>query len=293
MSDKTPTLTQRMEKVEAAVGLRPKGIHAWTRDHWLALSISVGTVILIVIAILAWWQPQWKQQSDAASEATILRILEEKTRPLTELSSKMGERLAAMEKQVQGIDDNVKLLLKKELKLTASISPSDLGRNLDVVEAQLHAATLQEVVSDPSVINALQASFSKVSNDSVDYWPSAAAAITYISYMKSFAPKGISIRVKLRLPLCEPNAPAKREGLHFAMESNCILNLDGQDLSGRLYRDAIIVYHGGKVSLNNVQFVNCLFDFQMVAPPTKEGIKLTRDLLKSSDMSSLTVSTNG
>ena len=90
VADSRPTLTQRMERVEAALGLgtlHEKGTRVWTRDHWLALSISVGTVVLIVIAYLAWLQPQWKERQ--------ARRASQHAQP-SPVSSKRCRRLAPM-----------------------------------------------------------------------------------------------------------------------------------------------------------------------------------------------------
>ena len=62
---KPPTLTERMENVEAALKLRPKETSKdWNKKKWITIaSIGLGAAALVV-AYFAWWQPQWKTDAD-------------------------------------------------------------------------------------------------------------------------------------------------------------------------------------------------------------------------------------
>jgi uncharacterized protein HemX len=65
MAEKKPTISERITAVEAAVcSLSPKPtIWQRFRNHSLAYVSILLAAVALVVAYLAWWQPQWKEQA--------------------------------------------------------------------------------------------------------------------------------------------------------------------------------------------------------------------------------------
>ena len=58
---------------------------------------------------------------------------------------------------------------------------------------------------------------------------------------------------------------------------HCEADLDGQPtIENVILEESVVVYHGGNVSLKNVQFINCIFVFDLTRKPEGDGSRLTQ-----------------
>ena len=136
------TLTQRMDNVEHALGIRPRRtVVEWTRDHKLALIIAIGTVALVGFEIHKAWG-EWSSQRDEDFKHIVQDAVQQKLQPL-------DDRLGRVEQHLSDIDRDVQRLLDKALKTTASLTPNQFQRNLDVATTQLSVAASLHAPSDP------------------------------------------------------------------------------------------------------------------------------------------------
>jgi hypothetical protein len=59
----------------------------------------------------------------------------------------------------------------------------------------------------------------------------------------------------------------------------CLVRLDGLSITRGVISNAIVLYDGGPVRLNNVKFINCLFEFRLPANYTPRAASFAKEIL--------------
>jgi hypothetical protein len=312
MADKPPTLAQRMETVEAALGIPRKTKAEWTRDHLLALSISIGTFILILIAYFAWWQPQWKQQAADEKQHAADDLRNQIDR---QIDTKFTKPFDDLRTQVAGISSKLDTFIdleKTRLDKISKIGTVQFRNQLPEVAEAIKAVSALNISPPPDVLNSMRHNFLATDAGAPGYWLAASSFITYRSKQES----GQSFEGQL--PRCYDGPPAMRLKVGEQASiwttpvewKNCVLNLEDEmpqkwweSLSGsKLYKERVIGadpvhillltnclvrYQGGPISsrvftvLGFTFFQNCLFEFSFSTAPPKEGGELSKALIAS------------
>ena len=307
-----PTLTQRMEKVESAVGISSrKSAAEWTRDHWLALSISVGTFVLIVIAYLAWWQPQWKAHEDEDLTNKIDHQIDSKlVAPLGQLSGQ-EKTLARIEGRLEEISDLLKLITQNEMKRIASLPPQDFNSNLPAVATVLAIAKVDHVES-PSrdTIQNIKTKLNETRKDQLGFW---GAAVALVNYTSSEAGAGLPdcLDMSPSVDLYPPAPGSTKPIIGASGYSNCKIELDDPRAADQYgislavanleFRNCLIRYRGRSIIIKlqppprdhivgRFVFINCAYEITptVVSPPSN-GRKLIETLLASPDLKSVSM----
>jgi len=179
---KAPTLTERMERVEATLKLppmRPKK----TLTEWLTTKpgVVIAPLILVsvglVIAYFAWWQPEWKADAKAKLIQDVDNEIEGK------LTAHKFDQLVADVNTIKGQLSEITPLLQsvvtKEMQHAASLPLSEFERNLPQIKTTLSVAKITGAHTTPAVTQDIQTRLVRTNHLQTDFWPTAAAFISY------------------------------------------------------------------------------------------------------------------
>jgi hypothetical protein len=299
VSESRPNLTERMETVERALGIRPKRTKLeWTRDHWLALSISAGTIALIVIAFLSWWQPQWKAEAEASLANTIdNRIASKLAEPLKQLQQIQIDVAKVSTKLDTFID-----LEKERLNKLAQLPPAQFRQHLPDVKNAVEDAIALDVPA-PDNLHLLQQNLIAIDDErGPDYWNTVALFASYRS--RQMEAEHVEFLLTTA-PLCKDvnfhmegfiRPPSPHQGAKTIFWTNCVVSLEEElkltsDPEGMFsdrkvdirFRQCLVKYSGGTIShmFDHATFENCIFVFSSITVPTKRGQEFLRSLLRS------------
>jgi hypothetical protein len=135
----------------------------------------------------------------------------------------------------------------------------------------------------------------KSPSSSAGYWATLAALINYQSFINQLngeAPDPSTVSKPCPMvagPMAHDNTFSG-----FAI-SGCIVDLDTETFENITFRNSVIRYRGGPVSLLNVRFINCRFILDVpanpVLAPTSSPARLLLALLNSPDQKNVQVST--
>jgi hypothetical protein len=247
------TLTQRMDNIEQALGIRPRRtVVEWTRDHKLALIIAIGTVALVGFEIHKAWE-EWSNQRNEDFKHIVQDAVQQRIQPL-------DDRLGRVEQHLSDIDRDVQRLLDKALKTTASLTPNQFQKKLDVATTQLSVAASLHAPSGPETSRELQTQLSATSPATPFYWSAAGAFVSYRSsagkppaqtlFTPWLGPCG-TLTEKRSLTNMRTGQQFSTRGLSYL---HCEADLDGQPtIENVILEESVVVYRGGNVSLKNVQ----------------------------------------
>lgn len=151
-------------------------ISDWLRHNWLS-------VVTAIIALLAWWQPQWKAKDDKILTATIDdRITDNLNKSGL---SKIPSELTGLTNKVDTLSDFVKILANSELGNASRLQKEKLKQELPQVGVAMSAAIAAESKIPSAVISSLSKAVGEVAKDSPDdpsVWKVAAQLVNYKSY---------------------------------------------------------------------------------------------------------------
>jgi hypothetical protein len=132
-----------------------------------------------------------------------------------------------------------------------------------------------------------------------EYWATVAAIINYqseLNQMSGEAPDPLRVSGRCggvtsdEMSLSIGNV---YDGVAFR---NCVVDLDTNQYINVTFRDSVIRFHGGPITLNGVVFTNCRFILDLPADlpnaPTPAQTKLLMTLLDSADQNTVTLATH-
>ena len=302
-----------MDIVERALGLfHKKTAREWTRDHWLALSISVGTFILVVIAYLAWWQPQWKQHADDDLRNQIDRQVDARLIDPLKKMSNQGETLSKMEGKLGEISEYLKILVQNQIKGVSQLPSSEFGNYLPEVKTMLAVAKTNHVPTAPQTANAIREKILRVDHQIPAYWETAAAFINYRSSEPSIQmpncldlptqqtiQEGDQIVVKDHVATATMHGPWVWKDCRIEIDrpNAQIRNLQQLQMGDLELRHCWIVYRGGLLLFpkpgGTLRFVDCVFQIIVTTAPPSNGRKLLDGLLSANNLSDVKISISG
>ncbi len=265
-----PTLTQRMEIVEEALQ-RLEGADSW--GNWFKSKtnkVMLGGVLFSALCAGFAVYPLISAHVREDRENEISAQVNKQIGPVNDALQKLSG-------QVSRIGDNVDILLRNGLKTTSSLTQPQFNQNLGVVSTQLDLARQLKAKLDEQTRNALRERLleSSLSADK-DLWQ---ARINFLSYESaSFSTVTWDRSGQENLGICA-NGPMA--GLTFDAKFRCRFDLDGAILKDFRIENAVVIYHGGPTSLDNVVLVNCYLVLDIHSVPDKGGQKFIENLLAS------------
>jgi hypothetical protein len=182
-----PRLTERMEAVEAALGLGPKrNVADWTRDHWLALSISIGTVILVIIAYLAWWQPQWAAHEHENFESNVNKLIEAKQEQPIKDIHQIQLDIAKISTRLDDLLQLTKPIAIRQLRAALSLPSKQFAEDLPTIKAAIDAAINVKLPAS-DYASGLRSKLNSVPATAPAYWQTVGSLVSFRSSDGSIA----------------------------------------------------------------------------------------------------------
>jgi hypothetical protein len=248
---------------------RPIGFWEWTK--WLG---TFACFPALPIALIAWLQPQWASHVYHDRKSEIGEVFDSKFAPFAQQIAEQGNKLSGIEGRLDGLRDDVQLLLKKELKITASLSQPEFNKNLDVVVSALQAAANQKVAIPIEVSSTLHSKLKSSPVSAVSYWPAVGSFLTYASSIshRESPKQAESLR-------CEPIARTIYS--HVSLGGSCYDLMDGAVLQDVHFVNTIVRFQGTMLALRNVTFSHTVFLFPLLENPSPDIRRIAAAMLKS------------
>ena len=302
---KPPTLTERMERVEAALSLSPMkpktNFWGWVQAN-SQLSIVLAVLTLFVagigvwVAILQLHQPERQAEAEAVLARAIDKEMEAKLNPLH------LEQLAAdvniIKGQMTEITPLLQTVVTKEMQHAAALSLPEFERNLQQVKTDLTVAKITGAQTTPNVTDGIQARLVKADRQQPAYWSAASAFVNYqyLSPARTLPPCDHPFRSTLNTVNSSDRLPheVRLGGAYTFMD--CTLNLDVQ-ISFQAFgppsdtiecRRCLVIYNGGDVPLfhggiRKMLFKDCTFNVDATEKSPVEGKDLIATVLSAKD----------
>jgi hypothetical protein len=199
--------------------------------------------------------------------------------------SPYGERLAKIEQKVNDIDENQRKLLpsllQEFLKKSTAGKPQELRRQLLLAQGILKTAAKQHILSDPQQLSRVGETLRELEAKNPTYkpliWDTVTQLINYRSALNAGFYSAPQIPGAIRRPIAIKADPGVRFTATRCIFENLEQGLDGGIWKDVIFRNCLIKYDGGSVSLENVYFEDC--QFQLASSP--KGEKLSEVLLAS------------
>ena len=291
---KPPTHGERIDILENALGLHRKP--TWRESlakNWKQLIGPTIALAALIITNFAWYQPRQVQlrqheEKDLAQQVDNQIDAKFKEHHFDEVASDVK----IMKGQMQEISGYLKILVEKNMRQAAELSPREFQNSLPEIKSVLSVAGVQRATVPNDVVKSLREGFQRADDGAPEYWSGLANFITYESSLRA----GFSIT--LNIPRCpaprtsdsgvvtgiNPDGtkapPTKLERITI---QDCLLDLDQYPLVVAFgCNHCVVKYSGGALTLKNVVFEECLFLFSFNSEPTSaDGRLFARNVLKN------------
>jgi hypothetical protein len=289
MADRLPTQKERLEKVEGALvtiqqalGLRPKTTwRGWLRERKGVIAVAATFLIAIgavIVAYLAWWQPQWRHHADSDLEQQVNNQIDTALKQ-HHFDSLAGD-VSTMKGQLTEVSGYIKILVESQIKRIGALTPGDFKNSLPEVKSVMGIAKVVQV-SAPREVQKVRLALAHYHVDTPEYWEASSAMINYLSPP---VPQGLPECAnvdKLSIQAQRPDgSPGKIFSTDSIFDNGCFLDLDKHDrIVGFACDRCAVRYSGGPLTLSNVQFKNCIYLFSVKDTTPPIGKLLAREIL--------------
>jgi hypothetical protein len=258
------------------------------------ISVLVAAAITIVLsAICGYLVARWtvgQAREDAALADRIDNRVEAKLKPIGEGLAKLREDLAYVRAKVEDAT-------ARKVVGFSRLPANEIVGSLSDISKTISEARSKQAISPPEAVAELRAKLVQLQPRNPELWKALSNVVSYQSL----------IAEKMNVL---PNAEQiRRKGCHFfggtsgapvtnwveqGAASGCSQQLDiGVAWKDFTFENAIIIYRGGPVYLQNVRFKNCLFLVEFPGQPQPPARKFAEALLASrGPLLTFTVSTS-
>ncbi len=203
------------------------------------------------------------------------------------LSDRVSRVEGSLGKRISGVEDRV----NQQTSLAKLMDPS---RVLATIRAEIQTAKstgnilpVSDVVDYKNAVRALPPSAN-------EYWQTIAAIINYqslVNQMSGEAPDPATVSRPCFAVTNTDQIRADENEFVGANFVNCIVDLDTNKFHRTSFKNSVIRYHGSPTTLDNVTFINCLFELDITThPKSPERSPLLLALLESPDQKIVKVS---
>ena len=247
--------------------------------QWFAV---IAACILGIINIAYTWYSRSAESDRKTSDEHINALIGDKLDPairainesvdkkLEPINSKLGELL----EKIGDTEGQLKRLRGNPKKVLGTIS------------AEIRAATDDKKIIPATRLAAYKDAIHKLSPSDPEFWPTVAAIINYDSFVNQKTGKAPDPK-KVSKP-CGMLTQGEYNAFIGGVYENCVVNLDTQVFQNVVFKNSVIRYHGQRITLINVQFVNCSFILDLPPKPEPEQ-KLLFALLDSPDQKTVKI----
>lgn len=288
----------------------------WNRHgntaQWGALIVSglafIGLFINIALTVYFHHEAEQAQTSD---EHTNTLIGNQVNPELKGLTTDLGNKIDGVSTKIDLLSDRVSRIeggldhrissletkAEQQSSLARLMNPNrilaQMREEIELAESSNRTLPASDLSNYRNAVHALPPS-------THEYWTTVAAIINYQSKLNQMSGEAPDPeKVARRCPGVPNNTSS---GMYYGnifegfTYSDCVVDLDSNAFVHDTFRDSVIRYHGGPVSLDGAVFVNCRFVLDLPASlpntPTPAQTKLLMTLLDSLGQKTITVSTH-
>jgi hypothetical protein len=178
----------------------------------------------------------------------------------------ISDRLAKMEGSLDQLSKDFHTVFEGELRHVSELPQTDFDAEIPKIPAMVRLASTNGYSLDPSIATALGRKMLATTFNTATHWNVAGVLIDAASRDATTLQGAAEIGGY--------NAHSTFEGGIFKLDA-------GSTFDHVLFKNAVIRYDGGPISLKEVAFQNCRFEFRIIVVPPPSGQKLTKTLLAS------------
>lgn len=250
------------------------------RVHRLASILISATFLITVTLGGAWFGHFLEHRNDGFNDAVDGRIKATLAarggviETLTNIQKTADETRTTLKTLQPFIED----IITHQFESVSKLPNQTLARRLPAVGNLIAAARDRKVKVATTTVSALSAKLASVPQTSPSFWPVAAQLINYRSDL---------LNGETAMP--KNNCYQAPHMWNLVME-NCVMRIDGKELSSITFIHCIIKYSGGTVYLNDVKFEDSVFILTSPPSPSPDpsGQRLERALL-TADLSHFSI----
>jgi len=202
-------------------------------------------------------------QSERNFKDRVNSQIDEKLTPINFKFNDLSEKLAKLEGIVETLSR------PSAFKSISELKPSEFAKALPDLRKITHQLLSPGTPLDQQAIQNVASKLREIPETSPDYWPTVLQFIHFVS-------AGQSPHVP------PPGPPTMRIRSSFdikVIESNKVVLLDGGGLVNSTFTNCRIVFTEQPVKMQNVLFINCLFEMPVTATPTPYLKRAAKELL--------------
>jgi len=233
---------------------------------WL-ISITVP-IIAVGIAFYAGVIPHIEKHID---DRVKIEVTDGLKQPLQDIS-KMSNDIAEIKGTIKAW---APLIVPGVLKRNSSVNQDEFNKSLPALREAVEVATQTKAIVPNETLQQIAQKLRQASESSPDYWP------TVLQFIQ-FASAGLSPDVPPPgKPNLELHSTAIRGRNIFGTIKNRIVLLDGGELVDQRFENSRIIFTEQPVRMQNVEFVNCVFEMPSVESPIPYLKQVSQELLAS------------
>lgn len=295
----------------------PQPHHGWHNPSVHGSKAAIAAAIFAGIAMLAAcvtgyvnWSNRSDQKTQRAEEQAdghVNALIEAKLSPTaTSINDHIDKKVGELGDQLHALDVRIARLegpltqrvskLETRANQQASLAKLlDPNRVLATIRAELEIAENGGKKVSASDLSDYRNVVQTLPSSAHEYWTTAAAIINYqsrINQMSGEAPDPAKVS-----RLCPGLTHNVNGSISFSntfagfVFSDCVVDLDTNSFHNVVFRDSVVRYHGGPVTLDGVRFINCNFVLDASFPEQPKTPRLLLGLLES-NQTNVTISSD-
>ena len=209
----------------------------------------LGTVAMAIVALATFAAAGWNSSNSRLEKES-------------EFRAKTADALTRINERLQQIEGD---LLRRDLRITSTLSQQQFNDNLDLVATTMELAKSKRVVIDNSLIRTVKSRLAAASPAVPQFWPAVANVVNYQG--AEWVPH---INLQALLP-CVNWLGGSVSDLTFDENHGCVMDLDGADMARVTIKNGVVLYRGGPTKLKDVSFTNCYFVIVIPLRPDQSG----------------------
>lgn len=220
------------------------------------------------------------------------------------IATEVGKELSPFHQQISGLSQDIGKI-KDHFGIARNVAPSKgpsplppadggLGRfeRMDKKQFAMSLPALQTVIqqisapADQATLRNIAEKLRETDPTAPGYWPTVFAFITSTgaTSAKNAPPPNAKTTISIA------STPALTANF---MLDGLVVALDGGEINGLTFRNCRIRFTSSAVQMNDVSFINCVFEFPAVQPPTPYLRRATRELLEANNLRSVSLTLHG
>jgi hypothetical protein len=282
---KLGAIDTRLERIDVTLGLKPpepKKKLWFLAQGWIKENPGAAIIVSILLAVFSisttYWLNHRKEWWNSDVDGRVREVLKERNgvyQTLGEVQRTVNETKATLDTLKPFID----MVVNHQYELASKLSASVLKDRLPAISALVAVAQNQKIAVNIKFVRALGGNLLKVpATNKPSAWPVTNEMLGYYSTLVPFSDKGYILwPVKDKTTECITDAGNAQKWVFdgFLFE-HCTQHLDtilGPDSARRqvffkhlAFRDVRVIYSGKPLTLNDVVFINCVFELQAGEP---------------------------